>query len=48
LRRELEARGLHYVVGITEPMIVFAEGLRWEWCDPAVRGREPPPEAGRG
>ena len=47
-RRELEARGLHYVVGVSEQMIVFAEEPRWEWPDPAVRGREPRPAAGRG
>ena len=41
-RRELEARGLHYVVGVTEQMIVFAEAPRWEWPDPAVRGRSAP------
>jgi SRSO17 transposase len=42
LRRELEARGLHYVVGVTEQMIVFSEEPRWEWPDPAVRGRSAP------
>jgi hypothetical protein len=41
-RRELEARGLHYVVGVTEQMIVFAGPPRWEWPDPAVRGRSAP------
>jgi SRSO17 transposase len=41
-RRELEARGLHYVVGVTEQMVVFAEPPRWEWPDPAVRGRSAP------
>jgi SRSO17 transposase len=41
-RRELEARGLHYVVGVSEQMIVFAEEPRWEWPDPAVRGRSVP------
>jgi SRSO17 transposase len=41
-RRELEARGLYYVVGVTEQMIVFAEEPRWEWPDPAVRGRRAP------
>jgi SRSO17 transposase len=42
LRRELEARGLYYVVGVTEQMIVFTEEPRWEWPDPAVRGRSAP------
>ena len=42
LRRELEARGLSYVVGVTEQMIVFSEEPRWEWPDPAVRGRSAP------
>ena len=41
-RRELEARGLSYVVGVTGQMIVFAEAPRWEWPDPAVRGRSAP------
>ena len=41
-RRELEARGLYYVVGVSEQMIVFAEPPRWEWPDPAVRGRSAP------
>jgi SRSO17 transposase len=47
-RRELEARGLSYVVGVSEQMIVFTEPPRWEWPDAAVRGREPHPAAGRG
>jgi SRSO17 transposase len=42
LRRELEARGLYYVVGVSEQMIVFTEEPRWEWPDPAVRGRSAP------
>jgi SRSO17 transposase len=41
-RRELEARGLSYVVGVTEQMIVFAEAPCWEWPNPAVRGRSAP------
>ena len=41
-RRELEARGLSYVAGVTEQMIVFTEEPRWEWPDPAVRGRSAP------
>jgi SRSO17 transposase len=41
-RRELEARGLHYLVGVTEQMIVFAEPPRWQWPDKAVRGRSAP------
>jgi SRSO17 transposase len=41
-RHELEARGLQYVVGVTEQMIVFAEEPRWEWPDAAVRGRSVP------
>ena len=50
-RRELEARGLYYVVGISEQMIVFTEEPRWEWPDPAVRGRSAPrsrPRLARG
>jgi SRSO17 transposase len=41
-RRELEARGLHYVVGVSEQMIVFAQEPRWQWPDPALRGRSAP------
>jgi SRSO17 transposase len=41
-RQELEARGLYYVVGVSEQMIVFTEQPRWEWPDPAVRGRSAP------
>jgi SRSO17 transposase len=41
-RRALEARGLSYVVGVTEQMIVFTEEPRWEWPGPAVRGRSAP------
>jgi SRSO17 transposase len=41
-RRELEARGLQYVVGVTEQMIVFTEQPRWQWPDAAVRGRSAP------
>jgi SRSO17 transposase len=41
-RRELEARGLHYVVGVTEQMIVFSQEPRWEWPHRAVRGRSAP------
>jgi SRSO17 transposase len=29
-RHELEARGLYYVVGVSEQMVVFAEPPRWE------------------
>jgi SRSO17 transposase len=50
-RRELEMRGLYYVVGVTEQMIVFAEPPRWQWPDAAVRGRSAPrsrPRAGQG
>jgi SRSO17 transposase len=46
--REREARGLYYVVGVSESMVVFSEEPRWEWPDPAVRDRESRPEAGRG
>jgi SRSO17 transposase len=46
-RRELEARGLYYVVGVSEQMVVFTEEPRWEWPDPPVRGRSAP-EARRG
>ena len=41
-RRELEARGLSYVGGVTGQMIVFAQAPRWAWPDPAVRGRSAP------
>ena len=41
-RRELEARGLYYLVGVSEPMIVFTEAPRWEWPDAALRGRSAP------
>jgi SRSO17 transposase len=37
-RQALEARGLHYVVGVTEQMVVFAEEPRWEWPEQASRG----------
>jgi len=37
-RQELEARDLHYVVGVTEQMVVFAEAPRWEWPEEAARG----------
>jgi hypothetical protein len=33
---------MSYAVGVTEQMIVFAEEPRWEWPDPAVRGRSMP------
>ena len=36
LRAGLSARGLHYLVGVTEEMVVFAQEPRWE----------PPPAAG--
>jgi SRSO17 transposase len=42
LRRALAARGLHYVVGVTEQMVVFAEEPRWEWPEAAVRGAHRP------
>jgi SRSO17 transposase len=41
-RRELEARGLYYVVGVTEPMVVFAQEPRWEWPQGAARGAHRP------
>src|SRR5919206_4249928 len=41
-RRELEGRGLHYLVGVTDQMVVFAQAPRWAWPDPAVRGRSAP------
>jgi SRSO17 transposase len=37
-RRELEVRGLQYVVGVTDQMVVFAEEPRWEWPEEALRG----------
>lgn len=42
LRRELEARGLYYVAGVTEQMIVFAEAPRWEWPEAGARARRAP------
>ena len=36
-RAGLEARGLKYIVGVTEEMIVFAEGPAWEPPGPAER-----------
>jgi SRSO17 transposase len=42
LRRELEARGLSYVAGVTEQMIVFAQEARWEWPEVAPRGAHRP------
>jgi SRSO17 transposase len=41
-RREPEARGLYYVAGVTEQMIVFAQEPRWEWPQEAVRGAHRP------
>ena len=41
-RRELEARGLYYVAGVTEQMIVFAEEPRWEWPEAASRSAHRP------
>jgi SRSO17 transposase len=41
-RRELEARGLYYVVGVTDQMVVFAEEPRWEWPQEAARGAHRP------
>jgi SRSO17 transposase len=42
LRRALEARGLYYVAGVTEQMIVFAQEPRWEWPQEAARGAHRP------
>jgi SRSO17 transposase len=42
-RQGLEARGLHYVVGVTDRMVVFTEPPQWEAPDPsAVRTRSRP------
>jgi SRSO17 transposase len=42
-RHALEARGLHYVVGVTDRMVVFTEAPQWEPPDPsAVRTRRRP------
>jgi SRSO17 transposase len=41
-RRELEARGLFYVAGVTEQMVVFAEEPPWEWPQEAPRGAHRP------
>ena len=49
-RDGLAERGLHYIVGVTDEMVVFTEEPRWDW--PAGRaGRGPPADAapaGRG
>jgi SRSO17 transposase len=42
-REALAARGLHYVMGVTDRMVVFTEAPRWEPPDPsAVRTRSRP------
>ena len=41
-RRELEARGLSYVVGVTEQVIVFAQEPCWEWPNPGRRCQSAP------
>jgi SRSO17 transposase len=41
-RQELEARGLFYVVGVTEQMVAFAEEPLWEWPQEAPRGAHRP------
>jgi hypothetical protein len=42
-RHALEARGLSYVVGVTDRMVVFSEPPQWEQPDPAaVRTRSRP------
>jgi SRSO17 transposase len=36
-REGLAARDLHYIVGVTDEMVVFTEGPRWEAPGPAAR-----------
>ena len=40
LRQALEARGLHYVVGVTDHLVVFAQEPGWEWPE-AAQPRDP-------
>jgi SRSO17 transposase len=42
LRDGLAERGLHYVVGVTDQMVVFAEEPRWIGPRPVRRGGRPP------
>src|ERR1700710_1783347 len=35
-RDALAARGLHYVVGVTDRMVVFTEAPQWQPCAPAA------------
>ena len=39
-RQALEARGLHYVVGVTDQLVVFAQEPGWEWPE-AAQPRDP-------
>ena len=36
-REGLASRGLHYIVGVTDEMVVFTEGPAWEAPGPAAR-----------
>jgi SRSO17 transposase len=45
-RQALETRGLHYVVGVTDQLVVFAQEPRWEWAEPA-EPRDPHRPRGR-
>lgn len=38
-RDGLDGRGLHYVVGVTDDMVVFAEQPRWIAAEPGTAGR---------
>jgi SRSO17 transposase len=40
-RAGLAQRGLFYIAGVTSGMVVFTEEPRWEWPQPATRGRRP-------
>ena len=39
LRAGLCARGMHYILGVTEDMVVFAEEPRWQEPPPGQKGR---------
>ena len=39
LRAGLAARGMHYILGVTEEMVVFTEAPRWQEPPPGRKGR---------
>jgi SRSO17 transposase len=41
-RQDLAARGLYYVAGVTDQMVVFVEEPRWEWPEEVARGAHRP------